>query len=848
MAGKKNNAQHSTLTLATHSTIQNVELILERFFDYHITYQWDKAKEYIEHERDQFRAKNSHSILTSMLHYLAQLIIADRNYLTLQFFSSKVFQRKDLLKSTYDNLKIEFQRLEERSNQLFLRHNFHLLPFQSSSSPIHSNSNNGQQQVASIGGSIGSINDVADLVVEEALADDSEPAKEALDCIDIIEAVDNENSSRQQSPIFGTNANLQSSSLSRDQSSQNTTKSTFFSKLFRRFSSTHSVDNVGHSNQTKSSEMNVPIFESLATEELTSSIPPPPPPPLPMNLDSFNHLDSLDQFAGHLCGQLIIYCKVRVEMIDFYERLATVAGSHHQHCQQQQQQQQTISNKFLQLDDFLQTLNDIHSRAEDSFHHPVLTRLKIMFMFECDIMLALVRGHQSIQQWRYLESLFALQEAHNKIGRLANPKEFFIGNQMLLSMVAGNAGSSAVIVNGPPSFRQNSLPPTTGGQQAKVNQTSASSGQNNNQIPLTGSTSSSPSVANINTMGGRPYSPLSPNFVYPNTTTGTSSSSSSSTSTKFLFRTIQQQQQQQHDSGSSSLVLLDSKSIPSLIQWFNRFKLFLLSKYSFYFHSLLMIHLTPIQSSGPSSSSSSSSTTTIAATSSSPSSTIIQSMTLTNSLSSLINQSQYSPTSNYQQTDNYMRNLFARHGNHSNQFCDFHSRIVQFIRKIGSDFQSCIVLVWNIQGKSNASLAGYRAPHIDSVIAQGRSPLPIIYCYPLEANMNRHPFLIMIMESHSNELNNSDVVVIEHDRNGPQQSTTTTIDSNHHGSINSLSTLLNGTYFLTRPDPDMTLSLIVESKRPITERDQNYMQFFMQDLSLSLRDTKILQSFRMAKF
>lgn len=96
MAGKKNNAQHSTLTLATHSTIQNVELILERFFDYHITYQWDKAKEYIEHERDQFRAKNSHSILTSMLHYLAQLIIADRNYLTLQFFSSKVFQRKDL--------------------------------------------------------------------------------------------------------------------------------------------------------------------------------------------------------------------------------------------------------------------------------------------------------------------------------------------------------------------------------------------------------------------------------------------------------------------------------------------------------------------------------------------------------------------------------------------------------------------------------------------------------------------------------------------------------------------------------------------------------------------------------
>lgn len=97
MAGKmNNNSQQSSLTLATHATIQNVESILEQFFYYHITYQWDKAKEFIERERDQFRAKNSHLILTSMLHYLAQLIIADRNYLSLQFFSCKVFQRKNL--------------------------------------------------------------------------------------------------------------------------------------------------------------------------------------------------------------------------------------------------------------------------------------------------------------------------------------------------------------------------------------------------------------------------------------------------------------------------------------------------------------------------------------------------------------------------------------------------------------------------------------------------------------------------------------------------------------------------------------------------------------------------------
>ncbi|KAH9418619.1 hypothetical protein DERP_003944 [Dermatophagoides pteronyssinus] len=831
MAGKmNNNSQQSSLTLATHATIQNVESILEQFFYYHITYQWDKAKEFIERERDQFRAKNSHLILTSMLHYLAQLIIADRNYLSLQFFSCKVFQRKNLLKSTYENLKIEFQRLEERSNQLFLRHNFHLLPFQSS--PIHSNSNNGQQQVPSIGSSIGSINDVAgDLVVEEVIADDSELAKEALDCLDIIEAMDNENN-RQQSPIFGDNHQRESSSsphqsslsssLSRDQSSQNSSKSNFFSKLFRRFSSqssSHSVDNIGHQNQTKSLEMNEPIFESFTTEELTASIPPPPPLPQSiMNSDSSNNLDSLDQFAGHLCGQLIIYCKVRIEMIDFYERLAMAGGSHHnnhQNCQQQhQQQQQNFTNKFIQLDDFLQTINDLHSRAEDSFHHPVLTRLKIMFMFECDIILALLRCHHFIQKWRYMESLFALQEAHNKISRLANPKEFFFENQMLLSMVAGNTiGSGTVIVNGSQTQSKQYSPPTTDGQTTKSNQTgvNSASGQNN-QMSLGASSLSSSSSSNLSVpnSSGRPYSPLSPNqthFVYPNNITGTamhpgSSSSSSttpsSTSTKFLFRTVQQQQQgHQHYSGFSSSMFLDTKSIPSLIQWFNRFKLFLLSKYSFYFHSLLMIHLTPIQSS---------------------SSNIIQSMTSTNSLSSLINQSSSSSNGiNYQQTDNYMRNLFGKHSNNNNnnannQFYDFHSKIIQFIRKIGSDFQPYIVLIWNLQGKSDISLAGYRSPFIDTVIPQGRSSLPIIYSYPIEFNMNRHPSLIMIMENHSKELNNTDIVVIEHDH------------------------------------PDMTLALVIESKRSINERDQNHMQLFMQDLSLSLRDTKILHSFRMGKF
>lgn len=85
-----------TTLISGHNTIQNFELILEQFFDYHITYQWDKAKEYIEHEREQFRVKNPNAILTSLFNCFTQMIFADRNYFTLKFFLPKVFQRKDL--------------------------------------------------------------------------------------------------------------------------------------------------------------------------------------------------------------------------------------------------------------------------------------------------------------------------------------------------------------------------------------------------------------------------------------------------------------------------------------------------------------------------------------------------------------------------------------------------------------------------------------------------------------------------------------------------------------------------------------------------------------------------------
>lgn len=106
-------------TMCTHpskciTTTDNLSVVLEQFIRYHTCYQWDKAKEFVEHERDLFRTTFpalSGSILMQLFAHLLQLITADKNYMLLQFFSTKVFHRKETVKSVFDNLRLELRRL-----------------------------------------------------------------------------------------------------------------------------------------------------------------------------------------------------------------------------------------------------------------------------------------------------------------------------------------------------------------------------------------------------------------------------------------------------------------------------------------------------------------------------------------------------------------------------------------------------------------------------------------------------------------------------------------------------------------------------------------------------------------
>lgn len=92
--------QNDNLEFNCMSSVEQVQIVLEQFFHYQTTFQWDRAKKFLEFERDSFRnvfqnQASNNTILVQMIQCLIQLLQADKAYLTLQFFSTKVFQRKD---------------------------------------------------------------------------------------------------------------------------------------------------------------------------------------------------------------------------------------------------------------------------------------------------------------------------------------------------------------------------------------------------------------------------------------------------------------------------------------------------------------------------------------------------------------------------------------------------------------------------------------------------------------------------------------------------------------------------------------------------------------------------------
>ncbi|XP_064480136.1 KICSTOR subunit 2-like [Ornithodoros turicata] len=87
--------------------------VLEAYFSALGRFNFDKAKEIVEKERD-VTVKSLH-LFSCVLTALSQLAVAEKLYMSLQYVVPKSFLRKDTsLRSIYEALRVEFHRLKEQ--------------------------------------------------------------------------------------------------------------------------------------------------------------------------------------------------------------------------------------------------------------------------------------------------------------------------------------------------------------------------------------------------------------------------------------------------------------------------------------------------------------------------------------------------------------------------------------------------------------------------------------------------------------------------------------------------------------------------------------------------------------
>lgn len=110
----------------------------------------------------------------------------------------------------------------------------------------------------------------------------------------------------------------------------------------------------------------------------------------------------LENLASLLCGQLLNYIRARINMMDVYEKLVPMSAL-----------------KFIVFDEVISALANISSENSKLCPHPLLSPIRNGLSHECDALFSLLKAHDDIQHWRFLPSLFNLNDAQAKLNAWA---------------------------------------------------------------------------------------------------------------------------------------------------------------------------------------------------------------------------------------------------------------------------------------------------------------------------------------------------------------------------------------------------------------------------------------------
>lgn len=108
--------------------------------------------------------------------------------------------------------------------------------------------------------------------------------------------------------------------------------------------------------------------------------------------------DFSEELISHFCRQLQSFIQARLDMIDVYEKLSEAS-----------------SKKYSSVDGIAFRLSMLCRQYHKDFHHPLLAPIKEGINLECESLMTLIRATIDMQHWRFLPTLFDLQEAQSKL-------------------------------------------------------------------------------------------------------------------------------------------------------------------------------------------------------------------------------------------------------------------------------------------------------------------------------------------------------------------------------------------------------------------------------------------------
>lgn len=134
----------------------------------------------------------------------------------------------------------------------------------------------------------------------------------------------------------------------------------------------------------------------------TSSTSGYEPPPNSSTTTPILSVNQIKEFSGelisHFCRQLQKFIQARLDLVEVYEKLIDAS-----------------TKKYPSLDGISFRLSTLCRQYHKYFHHPLLAPIKEGMTLECESLMTLIRATVDMQHWRFMETLFDLQEAQSKL-------------------------------------------------------------------------------------------------------------------------------------------------------------------------------------------------------------------------------------------------------------------------------------------------------------------------------------------------------------------------------------------------------------------------------------------------